>query len=428
MTVNYTASLLDQILAAAGGSNPIVINMGGPASMKGINIGFPPSWFAAHPGISFSVQTTIGGFTLDNNVAQNFPAQNTTATISLRKGSIILSAEQDSKAVTWNNPATPVMLYMTYTPEKDANTNAIVLYDKATGRTVAHSFYANGRVYGAVSRPGEYDAKIVTAPAYADAADHWAKNDIDYAAGHELIAGTGATTFSPDTAITRADFLMALGKLSDADVSGYKTSSFTDVKETDPAMPYIQWAVQNEIATGTGNNRFGPGQQITREQMALMTANYAKAMGLTLPEVRQIVNFADDAKISSWAKDAVKAVQRADIISGRPNNLFDPQGSVTRSEASAILHRFAENVAKGRQGWVQNDAGQWQYINTEGQAVTGWLTTPEGNKYWFDENGFQVCGKWVQIEDKWYYFDEDGKLAVNATIDGYEVGADGAWK
>ena len=37
-------------------------------------------------------------------------------------------------------------------------------------------------------------------------------------------------------------------------------------------------------------------------------------------------------------------------------------------------------------------------------------------------------GKWVQIEDKWYYFDEDGKLAVNATIDGYEVGADGAWK
>ena len=116
--------------------------------------------------------------------------------------------------------------------------------------------------------------------------------------------------------------------------------------------------------------------------------------------------------------------QRAGYLSGR----LDPQGSVTRSEASAILHRFAENVAKGRQGWVQNDAGQWQYINTEGQAVTGWLTTPEGNKYWFDENGFQVCGKWVQIEDKWYYFDEDGKLAVNATIDGYEVGADGAWK
>ena len=38
------------------------------------------------------------------------------------------------------------------------------------------------------------------------------------------------------------------------------------------------------------------------------------------------------------------------------------------------------------------------------------------------------AGKWVQIGGMWYYFDADGKLAVNTTIDGYKVGADGARK
>jgi len=60
-------------------------------------------------------------------------------------------------------------------------------------------------------------------------ATHWVKDNIDFVASRELISGATSTTFAPDTAITRATFLMALGKLSGADVSGYKTSSFTDI-------------------------------------------------------------------------------------------------------------------------------------------------------------------------------------------------------
>jgi len=37
-----------------------------------------------------------------------------------------------------------------------------------------------------------------------------------------------------------------------------------------------------------------------------------------------------------------------------------------------------------------------------------------------------AADKWVQISGKWYYFYADGKLAVNVTIDGYTVGADGS--
>ncbi|MDR1615989.1 MAG: S-layer homology domain-containing protein, partial [Syntrophomonadaceae bacterium] len=59
-----------------------------------------------------------------------------------------------------------------------------------------------------------------------------------------------------------------------------------------------------------------------------------------LPVSQQANAFADDAQISDWAKDAVKAIQRAGVISGKPGNRFDPQGSATRAEASAILHKF----------------------------------------------------------------------------------------
>lgn len=51
---------------------------------------------------------------------------------------------------------------------------------------------------------------------------------------------TATTTFPPNTVITRADFLMALGRLSGVDVSVYKTSSFTDVANDSKAMPYIE--------------------------------------------------------------------------------------------------------------------------------------------------------------------------------------------
>lgn len=191
------------------------------------------------------------------------------------------------------------------------------------------------------------------APAFTDTKNHWAKDNIDFVASRGLISGTSKTTFNPNTAITRGVFLMALGKLSGADVSIYKISSFTDVKSSDHAMPYIEWAVKNKIVEGIGDNKFGPDQQITREQMSVMLVKYAKATDYKLPVSVAAVTFSDSGKIANNAKDAVKAIQQTGIIQDKGNNVFDPQGSVTRAEASVILHRFVELVIDEgmAQGW-----------------------------------------------------------------------------
>lgn len=268
-------------------------------------------------------------------------------------------------------------------------------------------------------------------PSFTDTAKHWAKDNIDFVASRDLISGTSATTFAPNTAITRADFLMALGRLSGADVSIYKTSSFTDVKSTDIAMPYIEWAIKSKVVSGYGNGKFGPNDSITREQMAEMMVNYAKATGYKLPVSKQAITFADNARISAYAKDAVKAIQQTGVINGKDNNRFDPQGNATRAEAATILRRFVELVIDEgtARGWVQNDAGKWQYISENGKPVIGWLTVESGKyHYYFTADGIMVYGKWLEIDGKWYYFYADGSLAKATKVDGYEVDENGVRK
>lgn len=325
-----------------------------------------------------------------------------------------------------------VTLGIPYKPERGENTNNLYgIYVDRSGRphVLTNSRYENGRVIFERNSLSTYGVGYKTpAPLFSDIVNHWAKDNIDFVTSRDLIKGKTSITFAPNDFITRADFLMALGKLYGADVSVYNKSSFTDVKDTDPAMPYIEWAAQKQIVKGIGNNMFGPDLKISRQDMAVMMQNYTKATGYELPTSVSIITFSDDEKIAAYAKEAVKAIQQAGIMQGKGNNIFDPQGDATRGEAATILHRFVELVVDNvTHGWSQNDAGEWRYIGEDGKPVNGWFT--DGNvKYYFTPNGVMVSGKWLQIEGKWYYFNDDGSLAVNTKVSGYEVDENGVRK
>lgn len=179
---------------------------------------------------------------------------------------------------------------------------------------------------------------------FSDTTTHWAEKDIDFIANLGLISGTSDTTFSPNLGIDRSTFLMALGRLDGTDRSMYQSSSFTDVTNTNPAMPHIEWAVKEGVINGMGDGIFAPDMMITREQMAVMMLRYAKAKGYKLPETIFGLPFADEANISTWAIEAVKAMQKAGIMQGRTDGTFDPKGNLTRAEAATILRRFVELI------------------------------------------------------------------------------------
>jgi len=180
-----------------------------------------------------------------------------------------------------------------------------------------------------------------TASKFTDIAGHWAKSDIEFMASRGLFAGTSKTTFSPNMAMSRGMFVTVLGRLAGVDVSKYKKSSFTDVNNNSYYVDYIEWAKDNNIALGTGNGEFSPDEPITREQMATMLLNYTKAMDIILPKVQEEKTFADSAKISGYAREALKQMQMAGLMVGN-NNLVEPQGTATRAAGAAVIRRFIE--------------------------------------------------------------------------------------
>ena len=229
--------------------------------------------------------------------------------------------------------------------------------------------------------------KANAAITFTDITNHWAKESIEFVAARGLLNGTGNNKFSPDTSMTRGMFVTALGRLAGADVSSYTTSSFTDVKAGSYYLGYIEWASKNGIVNGTGNGKFAPDQSISREQMAVIMQNYAKVIGFELPKAHAENTFTDNAKIGSYAKDAVKVMQMAGVLAGKSGNKFDPQGTATRAEVSAVLKRFVELVIStdNAQGWMLNDSGKWMFYEN-GRPVTG-TKTIDGTSYTFDANG-----------------------------------------
>ncbi len=224
--------------------------------------------------------------------------------------------------------------------------------------------------------------------AFTDTQGHWAMDDIQFVVDRGLMNGDSATTFDPNGAVTRGMFVAALGRLAGADVSGYATSSFTDVGADAYYMGYVEWAVEKGIVGGTSATTFAPDNTVTREQVAVMMANYTRTVGISLPKVHTENTFADGANISAEAREAVKTMQMAGVLAGRDGNRFDPQGTATRAQAAATLRRFIEVTidVSTAQGWRQNDDGQWMYYEN-GSPVIHTTKQVGGEDYSFNAFG-----------------------------------------
>ena len=172
----------------------------------------------------------------------------------------------------------------------------------------------------------------------------WFYEDVIYVYSKGLMVGISDSAFGPQMTMTRGMIVTVLGRLAGIDTADYTGASFDDVTLTQYYAPYIKWAAEKGIVSGIGDNKFAPDANISRQDLAVILNNYANKMGITLPETATATTFSDDANISGYAKEAVEAMQKAGIISGKPGNLFDPKGNATRAEVAAILHRFCETV------------------------------------------------------------------------------------
>lgn len=176
---------------------------------------------------------------------------------------------------------------------------------------------------------------------FRDTKNHWAKDQIALLAGEDILNGTGDGYFSPETKVTRSQFVQMLSKFSGEDCSAYTTDEFADVGSGDWYAPAVAWAVEHGITTGSGNGLFSPNAPITRQDMAVMLQRYVEKVAKEeLPQENAILEFTDASSIAVYAKDAVAAMQTAGIINGISDGgsyRFAPEAQATRAQAASMI-------------------------------------------------------------------------------------------
>ncbi|SMC65349.1 S-layer homology domain-containing protein [Papillibacter cinnamivorans] len=184
--------------------------------------------------------------------------------------------------------------------------------------------------------------KAIVNPFTDVTADDWFYENVLYVYENGLMKGTGGGMFAPNSTLTRGMFVAILYRMS-GDTGSY-TNTFSDVPSGAWYENSAAWAYENDITGGIGNDLFGPGIAITREQLAVMLYRYAQYMGydVSVGEDTNILSYNDAFDISDYAYSALQWACGSGIINGDDNGNLNPQSSATRAEAAAMLQRFIE--------------------------------------------------------------------------------------
>ena len=101
----------------------------------------------------------------------------------------------------------------------------------------------------------------------------------------------------------------------------------------------ITWAAANGIVSGYGGGKFGPNDNITREQLATILWRYSKSPAATNKEL----HFNDADEISGYALDAIRWAVEHGILNGFGDGRIGPKGLATRAQVAHMLKNFIEN-------------------------------------------------------------------------------------
>lgn len=170
----------------------------------------------------------------------------------------------------------------------------------------------------------------------------WFVDAVKYVYQNGLMAGTSATTFSPYGNTSRGMIVTILHGMCGKPV--FEGCVFSDVEEGAYYAKATCWASQNQIISGFGQGKFGPDEDVQREQLAVVMMRYAQYLGLETPERADLSGFVDADQISAYAQEAMSWANAVGLFSGKGDGIMDPQGVATRAEVAAMMARLDQMV------------------------------------------------------------------------------------
>ncbi len=164
-------------------------------------------------------------------------------------------------------------------------------------------------------------------------ASHWASGVVSRAVEYGLINGYKDGRFGPNDKVTRGQVAVILWNMAGKPTARGAARTFPDVTAGKYYYDAVRWASSVGVVNGYGNGRFGPNDNVTREQLAVMLSNYAQGKG----SAAIYRSMRDAGSVSSWARSAVGWCFRNKIISGTKDGRINPRGNATRAEAAKMV-------------------------------------------------------------------------------------------
>ena len=252
-------------------------------------------------------------------------------------GTVTVSPKSASRGTTVTITATPASGYeLISLTAVDSSGKVLKLTDKGSNQ---YTFtMPNGRVaLQVVFQPVQPDAPetLWNNPFTDVSGNAWYYDAVRFVHENGLMNGYGSNTFAPDANLSRAMLAQILyNKEGRPAASG---SVFPDVPPDAWYSAAVTWAAERGIVSGYGSGLFGPGNQITREQMAVMLWRYA---GSPAP-VNQTLSFSDADAAGGYARTALCWAVEQGIMRGNGGRL-DPKGLATRAHTAQMLKNFIE--------------------------------------------------------------------------------------
>ena len=228
-----------------------------------------------------------------------------------------------------------------YVPTREGYTFAGWYSDEAlTQKVTSVKLNGNTTVYAKWTE----NAVTPTLPFTDVKSGDWFYEAVQYVYDKGMMTGVSADRFAPASTTTRGMIVTILYRLeNEPAVSG--GSAFTDVENGAWYADAVAWAAANDIVNGTSATTFAPNSPITREQMATMLYRFAQYKGMDVVTLQEhLTGYPDGDQVSDYAIPAMNWAVGQGLIAGMENGTLVPQGSATRAQVATILMRFCENV------------------------------------------------------------------------------------
>lgn len=279
-------------------------------------------------------------------------SNNNISSLDLTKNATLHSLQCEGNPLCEINIANNDQLIYVYQNGKRENKDQVIIYSIRNEEQDSYSHYLSFDKGDRIVYEGAEERVEDLFPDVPD--DAWFVPYIQYVYDRNIMSGKG-TSFAPNDSLKREEFTQILYSNSGKPAVTIE-NPFSDVKNS-WYKDSVLWAKENGIADGklkNGKQVFGVGQNITREELALMIYKYAKLKNYNLERTEGATEgFSDSNKVSSWSKEALEWAVTQGIIGGKgkagaPKSelKIDPQGKASRAECACMIANLLQKNAK----------------------------------------------------------------------------------